>query len=116
MYLANLLLSGIIIAVFYLFIARRLLDKKIDFKNKKVLLATVFLIIILPIITMFFDNFIRTILTFTATVIACYVIFGDSFYKTVLAAVTIFIYYLIAEFIFGAFLMGGSPFRFCPSD
>jgi two-component system sensor histidine kinase AgrC len=104
MSLVNLFCSAIIITFFYLFIASKLFDKKINFKNKKVILSIIFLIIILPIITIFFDNFIRAILTFTATVIACYFVFGDSFYKTVLVAVTIFLYYFIAELVFGAVL------------
>jgi two-component system sensor histidine kinase AgrC len=92
-------------ASFHILIASKMLNENIDFKNKRVVLGLLVLIILVPIMFIFFDDYIRVVLDFIIIAVSLKLIFNADNQKTLFLTCIIFLFYFLAEILFMGILM-----------
>jgi two-component system sensor histidine kinase AgrC len=99
-YLVDLVISTTIINVCWLYFGSKILEKKIDYKSKNTIAIIIFSIILLALINLTFDSFFKIFINYLLVIILYKCVFKSSISKLFGPALTVLVYYFVAEIIF----------------
>lgn len=100
MEIAKELFGTFFIAIVGIYMLSRILNKKIDYKNKNMYLGFIFIYVLTNISYMYFTNFIKLVIATIITFFGCKIIFKDTFNRTLCATIISQIIFIISEMIF----------------